>query len=210
MHDDADGRFFLIDAQHIFGCQRLKIQFVRGIVIGRNSFWIAVDHDGFKTHLFQGKRRMDTAIVKFNALTNTVGAAPEDHDFLLAAYRALVFGAVGGIIVGAVGGAADMDGFPGLFNPQGQTVMAHRFFLLIPQFCQIFVGKSVLFSPEEGRGIRKRVFVCQKCIFLFHQCPHLIQKIMFDFCQGVQFIGSGPFADGFIQDKLPFTGGRLE
>ncbi len=40
--------FFFIDAEHIFNSQRLKVEFVRGIVVRGYGFRIAVDHDGFE------------------------------------------------------------------------------------------------------------------------------------------------------------------
>ena len=47
LHDHANRLFQVDNFQHIFQCQRLKIKAITDIVIGRNRFRIAVDHDGF-------------------------------------------------------------------------------------------------------------------------------------------------------------------
>ena len=43
--------FFLINAENIFQCQRLKIKLVRCVIIGRNSFRITIDNNSLKTKL---------------------------------------------------------------------------------------------------------------------------------------------------------------
>ncbi|CAI8240109.1 MAG: Uncharacterised protein [SAR116 cluster bacterium] len=43
----AIGGFTLDDLDHILICQRLEIQPVRSVIIGRYRFRITVDHDGF-------------------------------------------------------------------------------------------------------------------------------------------------------------------
>ncbi len=50
LHDHAReravGLFLADDLQNIFGSQRLEIEAIRSVVVGRDGFGIAVDHDG--------------------------------------------------------------------------------------------------------------------------------------------------------------------
>ncbi len=45
LDDNPFGLFFFVNAQNILNGKRFKIEFIRGIIIGRNGFRIAVDHD---------------------------------------------------------------------------------------------------------------------------------------------------------------------
>ena len=87
----AFGLFDSKNFQHIFARQRLKIQPVAGVIIGRNSFRIAVDHDRFIARLCQCKTRMDAAIIELNPLPDAVGAAAKDNDFLAVRWRTFAF-----------------------------------------------------------------------------------------------------------------------
>ena len=74
---DNTFRFFLlINAQDIFHRERFKVELVRCVVISRNRFRVAVDHDRFIPFVPNRKGRMHAAVIKFDALANSVGAAP--------------------------------------------------------------------------------------------------------------------------------------
>ncbi|OPY85003.1 MAG: hypothetical protein A4E71_02348 [Smithella sp. PtaU1.Bin162] len=75
LHNYTFRFLFFVNTQNIFHRKRLKVKFIRCIVIRRNCFRIAVDHDGFNTFITQSKSRVDTAIVKFNSLPDPVGTA---------------------------------------------------------------------------------------------------------------------------------------
>ncbi len=61
LHDDAVQRSVralgVDDLQHILGGQRLEIEPVRGVVVGRDRLRIAVDHDGLEAGLLQREGR---------------------------------------------------------------------------------------------------------------------------------------------------------
>ena len=78
--DLAVGALSSDDLDDIFGGQGLKIQPVRGVVVGRHRFRIAIDHDGFITGFGQRKAGMAAAIIEFDALPNAVGAAAKNDD----------------------------------------------------------------------------------------------------------------------------------
>jgi hypothetical protein len=64
----AIGFFFVVNAQHIFHRKRLEIKFVRGIVIGRNGFRVAVHHNRLEAGLFYSKCSVYTAIFVHDVL----------------------------------------------------------------------------------------------------------------------------------------------
>ena len=66
------------DLDHVLGGQRLEIEPVGGVVIGRDGLRVAVDHDRLDAGLAQAVGGMDAAIVELDALADAVGAAAED------------------------------------------------------------------------------------------------------------------------------------
>ena len=83
LNNHAPRLFLVNDFQHVFQRQGLKIQPVRRVVVGRDRFRVAVDHDGLVAIFPQGQRRVHAAIVKLDALTNAVRSAAQHHDFFL-------------------------------------------------------------------------------------------------------------------------------
>ena len=94
LHDDAMQAavlfFGLDDLEHVLGRQRLEIQPVGGVVVGRHRLRIAVDHDGFVAGIVQREAGMATAIVELDALANSIGSAAENDDLVLCRRRAFV------------------------------------------------------------------------------------------------------------------------
>ena len=65
-----------------------------------------------KTKFFECKAGMDAAVVEFDPLSDSVGAAAEDHDLPAVSLSRFVFVAVGGVVVGGLGfelGGAGVD-----------------------------------------------------------------------------------------------------
>ena len=81
----------LVDGEHIFVGERLEVEAVAGVVIRRDSFRVAVDHDGFVAIFTQRKRGMATAIIEFNSLPDTVRTTAQDDYLLVLGGRRLVF-----------------------------------------------------------------------------------------------------------------------
>ena len=84
LHDHPVGLLALDDRQHVFERQRLEVQPVGGVVVGRDGLRVAVDHDGLEAVLSQREGRVHAAVVELDALADAVGPAAEDHDFLRA------------------------------------------------------------------------------------------------------------------------------
>ena len=66
------------DLQHVLRRQRLEIEPVGGVVVGRHRLRIAVDHDGFVAGLLQREGGVAAAIVELDALADAVRPAAED------------------------------------------------------------------------------------------------------------------------------------
>ena len=86
LHDDAEQRpASLLDAddlEHVLGGQRLEIEPVGGVVVGRDGLRVAVDHDRLVARLAQREAGVAAAIVELDALADAVRAAAEDDDLL--------------------------------------------------------------------------------------------------------------------------------
>ena len=201
--DHTKRLFLLINRQYIFQCQRLKIQFIGSIIVGRYGFRVTVYDDRLKTCFFQSHRRMYTAIVKFDTLTDTVRTAAEDHDLILViADRTFVFAVIGGVIVSIIFRSAYMNTFPRFFHALCDSRIADVFFRNSQDLSQIFVRETVQFCLFQGFRSRHLTFVCQKCFLFFHQFFHLFDEVVFDLCQRKQFVHRCTFSQCFIHDKL--------
>ena len=76
------------DLEHVLGGERLEIEPVGGVVVGRHRLRIAVDHDGLVADSLQREGGMAAAIVELDALADAVRPAAEDDDLLLVGRRA--------------------------------------------------------------------------------------------------------------------------
>ena len=80
LHDDALRLLLLDDVHHVLEGERLEVQAVGRVVVGRDRLGVAVDHDGLEPLLLERERRVAAAVVELDALPDAVGAAAEDHD----------------------------------------------------------------------------------------------------------------------------------
>ena len=80
LHDHALRFFTLHDGQNIFQRERLEIEAVRSVVVRRDGLRIAIHHDRFEAIFAQRKSRMTAAIIKLDALSNTIRPAAQNHD----------------------------------------------------------------------------------------------------------------------------------
>ena len=72
---------------------------------------------------------MNTAVIKFNTLTDSVRTAAEYHYLWLVAYRALIFvKVIGRVVVCGVFCTAYMNAFPSLLNSEADTCISYLFF----------------------------------------------------------------------------------
>ena len=112
LHNHPDWFLLFVDVQYVLERQRLKIKFVRSLVIGRDGLRIGVNHDRLISQLLEGKRSMDAAIIELDALANAIRTAAENHDSGFGTAARFVFVAVGRIIIRCIGlefGGAGID-----------------------------------------------------------------------------------------------------
>ena len=84
--DDAGDRAGLLlrvhDLEHVLERERLEVEPVGGVVVGRDGLGVAVDHDRLVAGLAQRERGVHAGVVELDALADAVGTAAEDDDRL--------------------------------------------------------------------------------------------------------------------------------
>ena len=99
LHDDALQAAVLLlgcdDLEHVLGRERLEVEPVGGVVVGRHRLRVAVDHDRFVARGREREAGVAAAVVELDALPDAVGAAAEDDDLLRRAGARLAIGSVG-------------------------------------------------------------------------------------------------------------------
>ena len=96
----ADRLLALADRQHLLDAERLEVEAVGGVVVGRDRLRVAVDHHGLEPELAQAACRMHAAVVELDPLPDPVRARAEDDDALPRRRRSLVRLAPGRVVVG--------------------------------------------------------------------------------------------------------------
>ena len=80
LDDHALGLLDLEHREHVLGGQRLEVEAVRRVVVGRDRLRVAVDHHRVAARLAHGHRRMHAAVVELDPLADPVRPGAEDHD----------------------------------------------------------------------------------------------------------------------------------
>ena len=73
----------LLPEQHLghgLESQRVEVQPVAGVEVGRYSLRIVVDDDGLVAHVANGAYRVDAAVVELDTLANPYGSRADDHN----------------------------------------------------------------------------------------------------------------------------------
>ena len=89
-HHDAIGALNVDNVHDVLVGERLKVQTVGRVIVGRDGLGIAVDHDGLKAAGRQRVARVHTAVIELDTLANAVGAGAQDHRLGLVRRRGLV------------------------------------------------------------------------------------------------------------------------
>ncbi len=156
LHDHAPGLLQVDDLEHVFHGERLEVQPVGGVVVGRDRLRVAVHHDGLKTIFAQRERGVHAAVVELDALADAVRAAAEHHDFLFRGRLRLALVLVGRIHVRRLGGELGSAGVhPLVHRPDAELVAlgAHRFLIGIEQVAQAPVGESLALEGTQRSGV---------------------------------------------------------
>ena len=156
LHDHAEGLFDVHDFQHVFQRQRLEIQPIRGIVVGRHRLRIAVDHDGLVAVFAQRQRRMHAAIIELDALADAIRPAAQHHDFLAIGRLRFALFLVGRIHIRGVGGelgGAGIHAFIDRADAEFVTAAAHICLGDFEQMRQTPVGKALALQGAQSAGL---------------------------------------------------------
>src|SRR5207245_8898845 len=104
LRDRAPAFLALIDVQHVLQREGLEEKFVARIIIGRDGFRVGIDHERLEAVLLKRERRMNTAVIEFDALADAIRAATENHHLALVRRLAnlIITAVVRGIIVGRI------------------------------------------------------------------------------------------------------------
>ena len=74
------GSLGLDDVHDVLVGERLEVEAVGRVVVGRHRLGVAVDHDRLEAGVAQGEAGVDAAVVELDALADAVGPGAEDHD----------------------------------------------------------------------------------------------------------------------------------
>ncbi len=215
LDDHAHRALQMHDFQHIFKRQRFEVKSVGCIVIGRDRFRIAVDHDGFIAIFTQGQRRMHTAIIKFDTLTDTVGTTAEHNDFLFIRRMrfALVF--ISGIHVRGFGSelcGAGIDALVDRTHAQLMPHLAHFRFGNIQQECQATIGKAVALEATHHALVQVGQRFLLKLQLNINNLLDLLKEPGVDFGERMHFLQGETLGERItnIPDALRTRLGQLD
>jgi hypothetical protein len=71
--------FGVVDLQHVLQRQRLEVEPIGGVVVGRDRLGVAVDHDGLVARLAQRHGGVHAGVVELDALADAVRARSQDQ-----------------------------------------------------------------------------------------------------------------------------------
>ena len=89
----------LDDVHHVLVGERLEVEPVGGVVVGRHRLGVAVDHDRLEAGVAQGEAGVHAAVVELDALADAVGSGAEDDDLGTVRGDDLVVVLVGRVVV---------------------------------------------------------------------------------------------------------------
>ena len=175
MHDDG---------VYVFPENRLKVEFIRNIWVGRNRLGITVDHDGFVAGFFGGQHPVNAGIVKLNSLSNAVRTGAQHHHFFTVRNYRLVFRLVlryaeGGVVIRRFGGKLGGAGIHALKHALDAVILAvfvNAAFFYAQQMRNLAVGVAFLLGGEGQTWGQVFQIVLLNLFFQFHQFFHLVQK----------------------------------
>ena len=151
----------LLKLKHIHNVldgQRLKVEFVAGGVIGRNSFGVVIDDDCFIARLADCPDSVNRRIIKFDALPNANGAGAQHHNFFAVGYDRFILLLVSGVEVRHIAVKLRSAGVNHFINREDAFFFAQQenlFFVAAPNFGNILVRNaqtdvpSVLFQSPQ-------------------------------------------------------------
>ena len=80
LRDDADRLLAVADGEHLLRRERLEVEPVGRVVVGRDRLRVAVDHHRLVAERAEGLGGVDAAVVELDPLADPVRARAEDDD----------------------------------------------------------------------------------------------------------------------------------
>ncbi len=132
--DGAARRLRVQDLQDVLERQRLEVQPVGRVVVGRHGLRVAVDHHGLEARVRQRERGVHAGVVELDALTDAVRAGADDDDLGAVRRRDLGLGVVARVVVRRQRGnsprrcrpSCRRGGFPGRGARRGSRPRSRR------------------------------------------------------------------------------------
>ena len=168
-HHDAVGSLNVDDIHDVLVGERLKVQAIRGVVVGRDGFGVAIDHDGLEAAGRQRVARVHAAVIELDTLANAVGSGTQDHRLGLVRRRGLVgshallgiraraVDVLVGLVVVLRGarelGRAGIDRLHAGNHAQTLAVGAHKALVRAGQCSDLGVARAVLLEQAHRVGI---------------------------------------------------------
>ena len=145
-----------INTEDILKCDRLEIQTIARVIIRRHRLGVAVDHHRLEACVAQRIRRMYTAVVKFDSLTDAIRATTDNHYLWFVRGGNFAITAIRRIIVRRrrfeFGGTSIHQTIRRM-QPQTLTACTHVILRRVQQHSNLLVTVAELFGLQKQRLI---------------------------------------------------------
>ena len=193
LDDDAHGLLGLVDLEYVFDRNRLEVELVGSVVVGRDRLGVAVDDDRLVAHLPHRHRCVAAAVVELDALADAVRTAAENHHLLRVVrdrrlakrLRALrVFArldvVVGRVVVRLVLDTRNRHGEPALAAADPVALRADVLLGNAEDLREILVGKAVLLRLHEQVVGKQLALVAEDLLLFLDELAHLVDEVRLD------------------------------
>ena len=144
--------------QHVFQRQRLEVQPVRGVVVGRDGLGVAVDHHRLVAGLRQREAGVHAGVVELDALADPVRPAAEDDHLRRGTLRHLGLVVVGRVEVRRARrelGGAGVHRVVHRPHPEAPADLPDDGLGGAAQLGDLRVGKAVLLGRGQRPGVQR-------------------------------------------------------
>ncbi len=211
LDDHAVRLLALVDRQHVLERERLEVEPVGGVVVGRDGLGVAVDHDRLDAELAQREGGVDAAVVELDSLADPVGSGAEDHDLAARGRLGLVLAAEGRVEVGRLRlelGGAGVDPLEHAADAELAPARRHLLGRRGEQRSEAGVAQAVLLgAAQQPRRHRTEVPAGELDLEL-DQRRHLAQEPGVDVGQRAELLHRPALAQGREDREQPLPVGH--
>ena len=148
------------DLEHVLERERLEVQPVARVVVGRDRLGVAVDHDRLEPGVGQRERRVHAGVVELDALADAVRAGAEDDDLAAVGRLHLGLEVVARVVVRRERGELAGARVDRLVDRADAEDVAHlariRLAAEAAQLGDLRVGEAVVLREQEELGVERR------------------------------------------------------